>query len=783
MRVEAGTAELVEIPSVLERLSRRTRSETGKLMLQGMLPAVSVKSARERQDLLRSFMRYRDIRGEMTWDGRLKPLAPLFDSARETALLTGAELLQFRILIGLSKRIREDIRGAREEVPGIERLAEGIRDLEKELDRLQVISDDGQLYDHASKELAGIRSSLRDLTSRARAKCSELTSRANLAPMLQDRVVHFRKGRFALLVRVEDSGRFEGIAMDRSSSGKGVYIEPKEVVPLNNRIEILRGEEREEERRILSSLTAMLLEKESHIVETELALARIDVLHASAQFLDERNWILPELDDRSRFHFQNLWNPLIGQGCVPVSIHCGERFRQLVITGPNTGGKTVVLKSVAIAVFLALSGLPVPAAEGTLVGWIDYLAADIGDEQGIEQSLSTFSSHVRRIITMMEKAGRDSLLMLDELGAGTDPQEGAALGIAILEALKDRRSLVLATTHHNPIKRYALGSSGVETAGMEFDPVTLAPTFRLIMGIPGKSNALFIAERLGMPKNVIESAREHLLGEARTTEQIMSELFDKQAELESAGVAMAEERKELASLRRELEEKIKRINDRQEKIIGAADRRAREIMEEAERSAREMLSRLEGAAESAARKEYGKAKKDSQPLKERISRREESLAKKRIEREGIPQVGDSVRLGGTEAMGVVESIAGGKAVVMSGSMRVEAPLESLVIVREKPTPAAERMAPTLHAPAPRGVPSSIMVRGMTVDEALPEVEIYLDRAFRAGYGEVVVIHGRGEGILRRAVHSLCKSLPYVTDFRLGSADEGGYGVTIVSFRR
>lgn len=783
MRVEAGTAELVEIPSVLERLSRRTRSETGKLMLQGMLPAVSVKGARERQDLLRSFMRYRDIRGEMTWDGRLKPLAPLFDSARETALLTGAELLQFRILIGLSKRIREDIRGAREEVPGIERLAEGIRDLEKELDRLQVISDDGQLYDHASKELAGIRSSLRDLTSRARAKCSELTSRANLAPMLQDRVVHFRKGRFALLVRVEDSGRFEGIAMDRSSSGKGVYIEPKEVVPLNNRIEILRGEEREEERRILSSLTAMLLEKESHIAETELALARIDVLHASAQFLDERNWILPELDDRSRFHFQNLWNPLIGQGCVPVSIHCGERFRQLVITGPNTGGKTVVLKSVAIAVFLALSGLPVPAAEGTLVGWIDYLAADIGDEQGIEQSLSTFSSHVRRIITMMEKAGRDSLLMLDELGAGTDPQEGAALGIAILEALKDRRSLVLATTHHNPIKRYALGSSGVETAGMEFDPVTLAPTFRLIMGIPGKSNALFIAERLGMPKNVIESAREHLLGEARTTEQIMSELFDKQAELESAGVAMAEERKELASLRRELEEKIKRINDRQEKIIGAADRRAREIMEEAERSAREMLSRLEGAAESAARKEYGKAKKDSQPLKERISRREESLAKKRIEREGIPQVGDSVRLGGTEAMGVVESIAGGKAVVVAGSMRVEAPLESLVKVREKATPAAERKAPTLHAPAPRGVPSSIMVRGMTVDEALPEVEIYLDRAFRAGYGEVVVIHGRGEGILRRAVHSLCKSLPYVTDFRLGRADEGGYGVTIVSFRR
>ena len=279
-----------------------------------MLPAISVKGARERQDLLRFFMRYRETRGEMTWDGRLKPLAPLFDSARETALLTGAELVQFRILISLSKSIREDIRDARGEIPGIERLAEGIRDLEKELDRLQVISDDGQLYDSASEELTRVRNSLRDITSRARTKCSELSSRANLAPMLQDRVVHFRKGRFALLVRVEDSGRFDGIAMDRSSSGKGVYIEPKEVVPLNNRIEILRGEEREEERRILSSLTAMLLEKESHIAETELALARIDVLYAGAQFLDERSWILPELDDRSRFHFRDLWKQLIERG-------------------------------------------------------------------------------------------------------------------------------------------------------------------------------------------------------------------------------------------------------------------------------------------------------------------------------------------------------------------------------------------------------------------------------------------------------------------------------------
>ncbi len=783
MKVEQRTAELAEITTVLERMSRRTRSETGGSMLRGMLPAPSIKAARQRQELLKSYARYVETRGELPWDERVKPLGPLLENAVETALLSGVELLPFRILIGLSKRIKESLRDARNDIAGVERLAEGIRDLDEELEKLQVLSDDGELYDGASEKLAELRLSLRDLTSRARSRCAALSVEPSLAPMLQDRVVHFRNGRFALLVRAEDSGRFDGIVLDRSSSGKGVYLEPKELVPLNNRIQVLRREESEEERRILSALTAMLLAKRLPILETESAVARIDVLYACDRLLVEPPWTLPELDDRSRFHFKDLWNPLIGKECVPVSIHCGERFRQLIITGPNTGGKTVVLKSVAIGLFLALSGLPVPAAEGTQVGWIDFMAADIGDEQGIEQSLSTFSSHIRRIIAMMEKAGKDSLLLLDELGAGTDPQEGAALGIAILEALRERGSLALATTHHNPIKRYALGSRGVEAAGMEFDPATLAPTFRLIMGLPGKSNALFIADRLGMPKNIIDSAREHLSEEARTGEKVMAELFDKQVELEAAGEAMAEERKELASLRRELEEKIRGLDEKQERILEAADKKASAVVDEAEKAALEMLNRLRGAAESSARREYGKARKEMQPLKDGLIDREGSRSRKRMEREGVPRAGDVVRLAGTEVRGVVESVKGDKATVVAGSMTIEVQLKDLAREKEKAPPQAAGPAPVSHVPAPRGVPPSIMLRGMTVDEALPEVEVYLDRAFRAGYGEVVIIHGRGEGILRRAVHALCRSLPYVGDFRLGHAGEGGYGVTIVSFRR
>ncbi|MDT8285073.1 MAG: Smr/MutS family protein, partial [Thermovirgaceae bacterium] len=646
----------------------------------------------------------------------------------------------------------------------------------------QVIADDGELYDHASPDLERIRKELHLLRLNARRKCAELSVSQSFAPFLMDRVTHFRKGRLTLLVRMEDVHRFEGIAHDRSGSGKGVYIEPRELVPLNNRIEILRSEESEEERKILTRLTSMVIEKKTAITEAENSVALVDIIYACARIMEEPGWSLPELVDSSRFYFRDLWNPLIGPGCVPIDIHCGDRFRQLVITGPNTGGKTVVLKSVSIAVFLALSGLPVPAAEGSVVGGMDFLAADIGDEQGIEQSLSTFSSHISRIVMMIERAGRDSLLLLDELGAGTDPQEGAALGVAILEKLREKRCLVLATTHHNPIKRFAVTSRGIESASMEFDPVTFSPTFNLLMGVPGKSNAILIARRLGMPDDVISAAERNLSGDNISAEQLMEEIFEKQVELERAGKESAEERRRLVMMQNDLEERIRHFAQKEDKILIEANNMAIKILEEAEETARKLLKGMEKAAESAARREFEKNREGVSSLKKNIAGREESLQKKQTDREETPEPGDTVRIAGTEARGVVESIDGEKAVVVAGVMRIDVPLESLI--RVKPEKGAQKKTPSasFNIPAPSGVPSSIMVRGMTIDEAMPEVEVYLDRAFRSGHGEVVVIHGRGEGILRRAVHALCADLPYVTGYRLGNADEGGYGVTVVSFR-
>lgn len=782
MKIEPRTVVLVEIPGVLERLSRKTRSETGESAFISISPAGSVEQAVRRQTLLKSYIRYRDTHGEFPWDNSLRPVLPMLQNARQASFLSGEELLRFRVLLGLAMRIRGAARDAREEIPGIEGLAEGIRDLGEELAALQVIADDGELYDHASPDLERIRGEMHEAGARARSKCAELSGSQSLAPFLQDRVTHFRRGRLTLLARMEDVNRFDGIAHDRSGSGKGVYIEPRELVPLNNRIEILRSEESQEKKKILTRLTSMMIEKTAAITDAEKAVAQVDIIHACARTMEEPGWSLPELEGRSRFYFKELWNPLIGADCVPMDIHCGDRFRQLVITGPNTGGKTVVLKSVSIAVFLALSGFPVPAAEGSTVGEIDFLAADIGDEQGIEQSLSTFSSHISRIVMMLENAGRDSLLLLDELGAGTDPQEGAALGIAILEKLREKRSLVLATTHHNQIKRFAVTSRGIESASMEFDPATFSPTFNLIMGVPGKSNAILIARRLGMPDDVIAGAEKNLTGENISVEQLMDEIFDKQVELERAGKEAAEERRRLAMMQKDLEERIGHFARREDKILIEADSKARKILEEAEETARELLKGMEKAAESAARREFEKGREGVVSLKKKISRREESLQKKQAESSERPGLGDSVKIAGTEARGVVESIEGDKAVVAAGAIRIDVPLKNLI--RVKPEKGTQKKAPSasFNVSAPTGIPSSIMVRGMTIDEAMPEVEVYLDRAFRSGHGEVVVIHGRGEGILRRAVHALCANLPYVTAYRLGNGDEGGFGVTVVSFR-
>ncbi|MEA3507689.1 MAG: Smr/MutS family protein, partial [Synergistota bacterium] len=438
-------------------------------------------------------------------------------------------------------------------------------------------------------------------------------------------------------------------------------------------------------------------------------------------------------------------------------------------------------KTTAVIVFLALCGLPVPVTEGSMVGAVDAIMADIGDEQGIEQNLSTFSSHIKRTIHMMETAAPASLLLLDELGAGTDPQEGAALGIAVLQELAQKQCLVLATTHHNPVKAWAISEPGVETASVEFDPVSLSPTFRLMMGIPGRSNALLVAGKLGMPESVIEKARDTLKGGHASVEEIVAELQEKQVHLEAMEAGLAEERRRLSALTRESEDLQNRILSSKDRIISEADLKAQQILAEAEESAKELVKGLEGAAQSAASRHMENRRKETQRMKKEISKREEERIRAQAQQAGgPPAVGDHAFIAGTSTRGVVERINGKKAELRAGLLKIEVPVGKLIRTAKGPEPETPLPSPA-KVSRPKHVSSSIMVRGMTIDEAMPNVERYLDQAFRAGHGEVTVIHGRGEGILRREVHALCARLKYVSQYRLGGPGEGGYGVTVVSF--
>ncbi len=785
MKLPESIYSLLELDRILGLFANRCRSDLGLLAIARLEPASEMNRLEGRYDLLRDYLAFRDRKGELPWSDVLRTIGEFLEEARSSSHLTGEELLHVRNLPSVASKVRSMLAGEKETFPWLWRFSRKIREFDEELKALSVLADDGRLYDSASPKLSKIRRSLEQVRSRIRRDGQGLLNTPSLQGMLQDRLLSLRNGRFVVLVKQEHIGAFPGIVVDRSVSGNSLYMEPNGLIPLNNSLALLLQEEREEERRILKELTEAMVRRERALLDSEAVLGWFDVAYGAGEVMDREKWTLPELATRPFFDFKSVSHPLLGKQAVPIDVHCGRRFRQLVVTGPNTGGKTVALKTVGVAVCLAWYGLPIPAAEGSVVGDLRSILADIGDEQSIEQNLSTFSAHMKKIIAILAEADEYSLILLDELGAGTDPQEGAALGIAILEQLLESKSLVLATTHHNPIKRFALISSGIETASVEFDPFSLSPTYRLLMGIPGRSNALLIASRLGLPENVVERARRALSEEGVAMEDLIGRLQTKQSHLDRLEGELAREKAEVGRLKENLKEELALLEGKRAGLIEEADRKAVSILDDAEREARSLLKELKGAAASAAHRRMAMSKRDVDHLRHEAERRSETR-KRRLA--GTPEgrplaVGDSVSLSGSALKGIVAEIRGGKALVQAGPLRVEVPLEHLHRIEAGAIPVSGEGAVRINVSKPQSVPSSIMVRGMTVDEALPLVERYLDQAYRAGYSEITVIHGRGTGVLRQAVRELCKETPYVEEYRLGGPGEGGYGVTVVRFRR
>lgn len=780
MKINQEARQALEINDVLKLLSAESRSDLGRKALLGITPASDMQSLISRQNLLAAYQAYVSSHGDFPWSSSIELVSDSLTEARHTGLLLGDELLKVRTLLTLAGSVKDCAQKAKDEFPPLVWFCGKIRDFEEELQQLSVINSDGTLADSASKELREIRAELAQKRRDARSIGNAFINGTH-GNMLQEKVLSMRGGRFVVLVKQNFVSRFPGIVTDKSVSGNSVYMEPHQLTPLNNRIAALLELQRQEERRIFGRLTKMLLDRSSAVCDAEDALAQLDLFFRMDQLMTQDKWCLPELLSRSEFCFYSVRHPMLGSRAVPVDAYCGKDFRSLVITGPNTGGKTVALKTCALAVYLAWCGMPIPAHDGSSVGNISSLYADIGDEQSIEQSLSTFSSHLKRIAVMLREADANSLVLLDELGAGTDPQEGAALGIAVLEEFLRRKTLVMATTHHNPIKRFATSTPGIETACVDFDMKTLSPTYHLLVGIPGQSNALAIAKRYGIPDKIVRRAEECLDGGEVDAERLIGQLQEKRVAVEKLARELAAQKQQLEAERKSLQKGRAASKLKRDEMILKAEREAQKVMDRAEEKARELLKSLTGAAESAGHKEMAKHKQQLDQIRSVSEVRQKSLEARHSSKDTEEfRPGSAVKFKDGKVKGEIISISGKNAEIQVGPMRISAPLSKLVLT--SPPKEMKTIDEIGIVRAPQGVPSSIMVRGLMADEAIPMVENYLDKAMRAGYGEVSVIHGRGEGILRKLVHQLCDRLPYVAEYRLGDRGEGGWGVTIVRFR-
>lgn len=786
MRLKEHVLKIIQFDSAISLFVENMKSGIGLNFLRDLSFCSDLKQLAARQNLLSEWSSFCD-KEVIPWNNKVSCITSMIEDTKKSGMLYGEELIKVRDFLVLAMKLRSIINQSQKNYPAFSSLSRRMREFSSEIDSLKIIEDSGRLSDDASRDLRNIREKIEELRRGARRTVQRLLDDDKISSMLQERTTFFREGKILLLVRQENINRFPGTFVDRSSSGNSVYMEPHQLTSINNKISLLVRSEQDEERRILMDLTRQILLREGAIAEAESALGEIDLLCSADEVRRVHRWKIPELSNRTSFKFVNARHPLLKDRAVPVSIQCGGDFRQLIVTGPNTGGKTVVLKTAAVCLAIAYLGLPIPAEEGSAVGNIDEIFADIGDEQSIEQNLSTFSGHLKNIIEILKSAGNNSLVLFDELGAGTDPQEGAALGIAILEEIRlVNKSLVVANTHHNPIKQYALTAKGVETASMEFDTATLSPTYRLLMGVPGRSNALHIAKIYGMNDGIIARAQEALKDREANSEELISRINERGRFLDLRERELAQKERQTEKMKNEYRDRLSEIERRRDEIFSAAEERAAKIISDADQKSKAMIRGVDGALKSAAHREIHTNHEDVEKLrrmidnhrKKRAARAAEALQPPSFE----PNEGMTVQVIDTGMVGVIERIKNGRARLIAGPMKLDVPVEKLGETNRK----AKVAIPSIDTTVPirvESVPSSIMVRGMNVDEALPMVAQYLDRAMRVGHTSVLVIHGRGEGILRREVHALCSSLKYVESYRLGEASEGGYGVTVVSFKR
>lgn len=648
-----------------------------------------------------------------------------------------------------------------------------------------------EISDDASPKLRQVRRELKLTNDRIHTQLHSIVNGSSRS-YLQDGVVTMRNGRYCIPVKSEYKNQIAGMVHDQSSTGATLFIEPMAIVKLNNEIRELEIREQQEIEAVLANLSEQAAESLEAIQSNLQLMSELDFIFARASLAMDQNATAPVFNQEKRIHLRKARHPLIPQKqAVPIDVRLGDEFDLLVVTGPNTGGKTVSMKTVGLLTLMGQSGLHIPAADRSELSVFEEVYADIGDEQSIEQSLSTFSSHMTNVVSFIEKADAQSLVLFDELGAGTDPTEGAALAIAILSHLHEQGIRTMATTHYSELKVYALSTPGVENASCEFDVETLRPTYRLLIGVPGKSNAFAISSKLGLPDFMIEKARQQIGEQDESLEDVISNLEASRITIEKERTEIQQYKQEIAQLKTQLEEKQSKIERRREKAIQDANEEARKILQDAKDYADQTIKMYHKFQKnhvdlSAVEKERQRLRKKIDQVEGKMSLKPASRPKKELKPSAL-RLGDGVKVLSMNLKGTVSSLpdAKGNLFVQMGILRSQVNVSDLELLDE-PVITGPAMSRTgtgkIKVSKSAGISTEIQLLGKTVDEAVAELDKYMDDAYLAHLTQVRIVHGKGTGALRKAVHDYLKRQRHVKSYRLGGLGEGDSGVTIVEFK-
>ncbi|MDD2427006.1 MAG: endonuclease MutS2 [Eubacteriales bacterium] len=794
----------LEFPGIIRLLSEQADTAPGRILCERLLPAENMAEAerrlRETDDAVKRLLEY----GGLPFSG-IQDISSQVGRAGNGAVLNGRDLLQIAALLRAVVRMRQAIpevwtaakrEAGNEDFPyhAIYNRIEALTPCQKLLQEIEnSIAGEEEIFDSASSELMSIRRRIRDAQANIRTELEKVLRKHSSA--LQEALITVRGDRYVVPVKSEHRSAVPGLIHDSSASGNTVFIEPMSVVQLNNKIRELAAEERHEIERILARLSSAVAEEAAALMQNVQLLTELDFAMAKGKLSLDMRADAPSLNTEGRVVLHQARHPLINKDdVVPIDFELGIDYHSLVITGPNTGGKTVTLKTCGLLTLMAKAGLHIPARSPSEVCFFDQVLADIGDEQSIEQSLSTFSSHMTEIIAITKVAGPGTLVLLDELGAGTDPSEGAALAIAILNALNQSGAYTVATTHYSELKGYAMNTEGVENASCEFDLETLQPTYRLLIGVPGVSHAFSIAQKLGLSEDIIADARQLISEEAARFEQLVSAIETSQKEINDKKSEMDKLQAELEKMRQDLEEEKAEIAREQKKMVAAAEAEAAEIVSSTRKQMDEIIEMLETE-----RNELSLDHRVESELRGRISEAEKKISEgqKKLSSDqtsGEIVVGERYEAIDLSIEGVAKTLpdAKGQVVLESGQISFSVAADRLRPAGKKEKSADRRRSAdrSLRGKAARELSTErkmyasteIMLRGKRADEALQAIDHFIDDAVLNGISPIRLIHGKGTGVLRQVTHDYLMRDPRVKSFRLGAEGEGGDGVTVAELK-